>query len=120
MTVKTSCHCGNVTFELKHKPDFLVSCNCSICSKYATLWTHVNPKDVVLTQAENATLAYLTGDKNLEFHTCKTCGCTTHWQSVASQTEPRMAVNMRMLAPEDLESYRIRHFDGADKWEFLD
>jgi hypothetical protein len=31
-----------------------------------------------------------------------------------------MAVNMRMADPKDIEGVRIRRFDGADTWTFLD
>jgi hypothetical protein len=29
-------------------------------------------------------------------------------------------INARCFAPEDLASIRVRHFDGADTWKFLD
>jgi hypothetical protein len=31
-----------------------------------------------------------------------------------------MAVNCRMAAPADIAGMRIRHFDGADTWTYLD
>ena len=32
----------------------------------------------------------------------------------------RMGVNMRMMDPQIVNSIRVRHFDGADTWKFLD
>jgi hypothetical protein len=31
-----------------------------------------------------------------------------------------MAVNMNMADPAAIEGIRVRHFDGADTWAFLD
>lgn len=120
MTIKASCHCGNVKFELKTEPEFLVSCNCSICSKLSTIWTHTTENYVAFSNADDATLAYTTGNAKLSFHTCKNCGCTTHWWSVERGEDARIAVNLKLLPPKEVEKYRIRHFDGADSWEFLD
>jgi hypothetical protein len=52
------------------------------------------------------------GDKDLEFHRCRTCGCITHWSSVDS-SYTRMGVNARLMAPEVLSATPVRHFDGA-------
>lgn len=48
------------------------------------------------------------------------CGCTTHWENLKPDEYSDMAVNLRMCAPEDISKYRIRKFDGADTWDFLD
>lgn len=120
MTIKASCHCGNVKFTLKQKPEWLLKCNCSICSKLGTTWSHALEKDIEITMAEDATLAYTHGDETLAFHTCKTCGCTTHWWGIKRGAGERMAVNLGLLDPKLLAEYRIRHFDGADSWKFLD
>jgi hypothetical protein len=55
--------------------------------------------------------------KSLAFHSCRTCGCTTHWEG---QRDSRMAVNCRMADPAAIAALRIRRFDGADSWAFLD
>lgn len=31
-----------------------------------------------------------------------------------------MAVNAAMLDPDQISHLRVRHFDGADSWDFLD
>ena len=117
---KGSCHCGRVGFELTGKPRWLTECNCSICSRIAARWAHSEIDNVRLHYAEGATLAYVWGDKTLALHSCKHCGCTTHWQSLEPEKYSRMAVNFRMCTDLDLSEFRIRHFDGADSWEFLD
>lgn len=115
--IKGTCHCGAVSFEVTSTPKFAVSCNCSICRRLATLWVHAPPATVTLNAPDNATVPYVWGDKSLAFHTCRTCGCTTHWVGLTGE---RMAVNIRLAAPEAIKDLPIRHFDGADTWAFLD
>jgi hypothetical protein len=73
-----------------------------------------------LRTAEGDTIAYIHGDKTLAMHSCKICGCTTHWMGLDSDESSRMAVNFRMCEPDEISNIGIRNFDGADTWEFLD
>ena len=115
--MKGSCHCGAVTFEIGEAPEFLLECNCSVCRRVAAWWVYSDKVPITLNAPEASTIAYAWGDKDLAFHSCKTCGCTTHW---ASLLDDKFAVNAKMCAPEDLKPLRIRHFDGADSWTLLD
>ncbi|MAS15046.1 MAG: glutathione-dependent formaldehyde-activating, GFA [Nitratireductor sp.] len=67
---------------------------------------------------EDTTVAYVQGDKTLAMHHCPTCGCTTHW-SPRDQGN-RMAINARLMEPGAIAGLRIRHFDGAETFGFLD
>ena len=77
-------------------------------------------RNVTVTAPADATNAYVQGDKTLAIHTCKKCGCTTHWTSLNPEESARMAVNFRMCSVEDIAKFRIRHLDGADTWAFKD
>ena len=66
-----------------------------------------------------STQPYVWGDRMLAFHRCRKCGCTTHWQSLDG-AQPRMAINARLMDGLDWASVRIRPFDGAGAWRFLD
>ena len=59
------------------------------------------------------------GDEMLAVHSCRTCGCTTHWESLVEGGE-QMAVNFRMCELTERDQFTIRKLDGADTWEFLD
>lgn len=119
--LKGSCHCGAVTFEVKKPRDFLTSCNCSQCRRLRALWLHAPVKNVRVSYAPDAVIRYLWGDKMLATITCKTCGGTTHWEGEGEQTdESCMAVNAAMASPEDVARFKVRHFDGADTWEYVD
>ena len=116
---KASCHCGAVEYEFRDTPEWATECNCSICRRLGTLWIYSDISNVVINAAPDATLKYVQGNKPIAIHGCRTCGCTTHWENLTAG-ETRMAVNLRLAEPETISSIPVRHFDGADKWEFLD
>ncbi len=118
--IRGSCHCGAVTFELAESPKWLTECNCSICRRIGAIWAHGDVGKFKVTYSEDATLDYLCGDKTLVIKTCKTCGCTTHWENLETPRHQHMAVNCRMADPKDIAALRIRPFDGAEKWEYMD
>jgi hypothetical protein len=62
---------------------------------------------------------YVWGDRTLAFHRCKVCGCHTHWWPLQPDND-RMGVNARLMAPDVYAAARVRPFDGADTWKFLD
>lgn len=118
--IEGSCHCGTVKFKLLEEPKWLTSCNCSICRRIAALWGHLDSRFVEITAQVDATIAYVHGDRTLALHTCKECGCTTHWTSLSANDNTRMAVNFRMCGDDVIAGFPIRHFDGTDTWEFKD
>ena len=68
---------------------------------------------------ENTT-EYVWGDKTLRTVRCRNCGCVTHWEPLQPKPNSRLAVNARNFDPSALGSVRIRRFDGADTWKYLD
>ena len=115
--IKGSCHCGAITYQILEKPEFVISCNCSICRKLNTRWAYSHRTKMTVHAPKGSTHIYTWGDKDLEFHSCKTCGCTTHWMATDAS---RYAVNCQLASESDMEDVRVRRFDGADTWEFLD
>ena len=119
--IEGSCHCGAVRWRFDAVPTHLTNCNCSICRRIGGLWAYGTLATVSVTAAQGATLGYVQGDRSLATHSCRTCGCTTHWLSLTDDgPATRIAVNMRMADPGDWAGIRVRRFDGADTWEFLD
>lgn len=113
-----TCHCGAVSYTFDKTPKWATSCNCSVCRRLGVLWIYAEPHDIVFTGDEN-TISYAYGDKNLSFHTCKTCGSTTHWAN-AKEPSGLMAVNLRLAEPDVVASIPVRKFDGAVTWSYLD
>ena len=116
---KASCHCGAIQIEISEEPKWLVDCNCTVCRRIGALWAHIDLKNVVIDAEKEASIAYVQGDKMLAIHTCRTCGCTTHWEPLIPDESTTMAVNFRMCTIGDQAKYEIRKFDGADTWEFM-
>lgn len=119
-TVEAACHCGNVRVRFPGLPESLVSCNCSICHRLGSLWAHYTSKDVSVDCDRGATETYVWGDEQLAFHHCPSCGCATHYTTTEKAQGDRVGVNCRMVDPALIEGIRIRRFDGADSWTFLD
>ncbi len=117
---KGACHCGTVSFILDDQPEILTECNCSICRRIGALWAHSDIANITIEAPPESTIAYIQGDRLLAIHSCKTCGCTTHWESLDTDKSSNMAVNCRMIEPAEISNIKIRKFDGADTWTYLD
>ena len=116
-----SCHCGAVRLEIARKPPQLTQCNCSICWRYGALWAYYTRKSARVVCAAGTVVAYTWGNRAIEFYHCTYCGCLTHYERAEKKhDDTRIAVNARMLAPEDIASIRIRKLDGAATWKYLD
>jgi hypothetical protein len=67
-----------------------------------------------------ATAEYIWGDRTLRTIHCKSCGCVTHWEPLESKPGAKHGVNLGNFAPKLIASVRVRRFDGADTWQFID
>ena len=118
--IEASCDCGAIRMAIAERPQRLTSCNCSICHRLGVLWAYYHPAQVTFTAGAEKTVAYLRGDRTLEFHHCPICGCITHWESVEKEGAERMGVNARLMKPDEIADVPIRRFDGASSWTYLD
>ena len=109
--IEASCHCGAVRMEIASAPEEVTDCACSICRRKGALWAYYSPKQVRIIPPSGATAIYMWGDRELEFHSCKVCACSTHWSPV-DKTYDRMGVNARMMAPEVLGAARVHKSAG--------
>src|SRR5258706_3345261 len=110
--IEATCHCGAVRMEISVAPTSVTDCNCSICRRLGTLWAYYHP-DQVKFVSRGTTIAYSWGEKSLEFHRCKICGCITHWQPVEMAGAKRMGVNTRLMDPKEIVDVHVRKFDRA-------
>jgi hypothetical protein len=110
--IEASCHCGAVQFAVETAPGDVNDCNCSICRRYGALWAYYHPQQVRFAAENGPTDIYMWGDRQLEFHRCRTCGCITHWSAV-DRALGRMGVNARLMPPEVLAAIPVFHGDGA-------
>ena len=94
MSVGGACHCGAVRIEVPAAPEWLASCNCSICRRTGTLMAYYPDDGDVAVSGE--TVPYIHGDRMIALHHCPVCACVTHWVSTA-ESYGRVGVNARLL-----------------------
>lgn len=114
-----TCHCGAVRLEVPDRPPVLINCNCSICRRYGALWAFYSKVDVRIAGHPENTTGYIWGERTIETFRCKGCGCVTHWESLRPDAE-KLSVNMRNFDPAEIGDARLRRFDGADTWRYID
>lgn len=120
MTISGSCHCGGVRLEAPEPPQWVASCNCSLCRRTGSLMAYY-PDGAV--RVEGETTAYVWGDRCIGIHHCPTCGCLTHWRTLGDDFG-KMGVNARLLDGFEAEApagarvggaaVEVRPFDNSD------
>ena len=103
-----SCHCGAVRIAVPSAPEWVASCNCSICTKTGTLVAYYRPDEV---RVEGETAIYLTGDRFIRFHHCSVCGCKTHWSANPEALAGELPDEVRKVLGERM-GVQVRLLDG--------
>lgn len=116
----STCHCGAVRIEIPGPPAVLVNCNCSICRRYGALWAQFDIGAVRIVGHPENTTVYIGGKRTLKTVRCRHCGCVTHWEPLELKDGAMLGVNMRNFEADQVSSARIRQFDGAHTWTYLD
>ena len=112
--MEATCHCKSVRLTIKYKPEFLLSCNCSICHRYGALWTYSTPDQIKVECNEHKTKPYVFGKETKAFHHCENCGCVTHYVRTTAEADGRhrTAINLRMSDPDLILDLPMVQFDG--------
>jgi hypothetical protein len=79
MLIRGSCHCKNISFELRWAPEPAEiparACGCSFCTKHGAVWTSCPAGSLVVSIEDvSTTSAYSFETKTAEFHICSRCG----------------------------------------------
>ena len=102
------------------RPDYLIDCNCSICRRNGALWALYDVGSVEVRSDPGAWTAYVWGARTIRTMHCKVCGCATHWEPVGANSDAKMGVNARNFEASTIAGIRVRKFDGAVTWAYLD
>jgi len=107
-----------VHWKFRGKPEAATACNCTVCRRYGVLWAYDFEGEGI--EVVGPTTAYVRG-RSIGFHFCPACGCVAYWRSLQPNDEGRrrIAVNLRLAAPEEVADVPIDHFDGLQTWEDL-
>ena len=112
MSLRGSCHCGRVAFEVEGTPDSALSCNCSICQRKGSLLWFV-PRDTLrLITPEESASTYEFNKHVIKHRFCPACGIHPYGEGTDPKGERIAAVNIRCLEGIDLASVPVNHFDG--------
>jgi hypothetical protein len=112
--MKGTCPCGGVSVELPRKPEYLNSCDCTLCFRLGALWGYFDPAEVIVT---GETRAFTRSDIEVWLQTnfCPTCSAVVSWTAVRELDRPRMGVNMRLFDPDELVGLPVRFPNGRDR-----
>jgi uncharacterized protein YndB with AHSA1/START domain len=114
-THRGGCHCGAVAFEVDAPAQLeVVECNCSICGPVGYRHLIVPRERFRLLRGEDMLASYRFGTLTARHLFCRTCGVKSFY--LPRSHPDGVSVNVRSLAPESVESVRVRPFDGAH-WE---
>ena len=122
MSLKASCHCGAIQFEVAAPPERVFTCTCSFCSKRGPVWAYYAPDDFTLTAGRGRIGTYQWKSFAVEHHHCPVCGCGTWSDSpefVDGRPHPerrRVGVNARLFDDFDLEGVPVQVMDGKNLW----
>jgi hypothetical protein len=81
---------------------------------------YYSPAKVKILSKPGSTQEYIWGDKSIAQVRCGECGCLSHWRSLDPKQTDRMGINARLFENVEIDKIRVRHFDGANTWTFLD
>lgn len=107
-----SCHCGAVAFEAEGDIDGALACNCSICSKKASLLWFVSQEQFTLLTPEEAASTYTFNNHVVKHRFCTTCGMHPYGEGVDPEGNKMAAINLRCVDDLDLSKIPVQEFDG--------
>jgi hypothetical protein len=112
MKYKGSCHCGNVAYEVEGEIKGAVACNCSICSRKASLLWFVPNEQFTLLTPDDAAGSYTFNKHHIKHRFCKTCGIHPYAEGTDPKGNRMAAINLRCIEDVDLTAIPVQHYDG--------
>jgi hypothetical protein len=119
-TYRGSCHCGAVRFACKVDLSAGASrCNCSICTRTATLGGILKPDAFELLTPEAELGTYEWGGKISRRFFCKHCGVHCFARGhLAEVGGDYVSVNYNCLEDVELDAIKVTYWDGRhDNWQ---
>jgi hypothetical protein len=118
-TYSGGCHCGAVRFEAELDASAGTMCNCSICTKLATIGAIVKPAAFQLVSGEADLSTYEWGHRVGHRKFCKHCGvhcfAPGHLDVLGGDY---VSVNLNCLDDFDLSRVKLGYWDGRhDNWQ---
>jgi hypothetical protein len=112
--IEAVCDWGAVRVQAAEPPLEIWECPCDGCQKMGVSWAYYHPSQVELIAAPGSTSAYQRASKTQDFVFCRTCGCTTHWQS-HNRNDDTFGVNARLMPRAVRAAAMVRTTEGHDR-----
>lgn len=106
------CHCGAVRYHVTADIEKAMACNCSICSKTATLLVFVPAVQFTLESGDEALTDYQFNKMHIHHAFCKHCGIRSFCHGAGPDGTKTIAINVRCLDDVDLEKVLVDNYDG--------
>lgn len=113
------CHCGAVRFEVELDPSTGTMCNCTVCTKIASIGAIVKPAAFTLLSGEDSLSSYEWGAKVARRRFCKHCGVHCFGQGHLDVLGGDfVSINLNCLDDFDLSRIKLSYWDGRhDNWQ---
>lgn len=111
-TYSGSCHCGQVSFEIRAVIGSVISCNCSHCSRKGLLLTFVPADEFTLLTGEASLSEYRFNKHVIAHKFCSTCGAQPFSCGALPDGSAVYAVNLRCVSNLDLSTLPVQQVDG--------
>jgi hypothetical protein len=122
MQIAGACHCGNIAFTLRWRPDAPAgiparACGCSFCAKHGGVWTSCPDGELAVTLRDASLRSvYSFGTKTADFHVCSRCGVVP---VVTSTIDGTTYAVVNVNAFQDVDPALLKRapvsFDGEDE-----
>ena len=124
VTTRGRCLCGACSWEYRGPITDATICNCTACRRYGVLWAYdYVGEGIDVRGPEGGITAFKRSDSDgvLTFNFCNACGNLLSWQATRAGKDgrTRIAVNLRLAEPADVENIPLLRFDGLNSFEDL-
>ena len=120
IVIEADCHCGAVRIRVRALPDYVIDCNCSICRKNGALWALYPSRSIEIAAEPSSLTEYVWDPATIRTMFCRTCGSTTHWLPLTMPSDGNGDVNACLFDSSLVQGLKVRRFDGAETWTYLD
>ncbi len=113
-TYTGGCQCGKVRYEVSMDIGEVISCNCSRCGRIGSLLAFAPTQKFKLLAGEGATTDFQFNKHVIHHLFCSTCGVESYARGKRPDGAEMVAINVRCLDGVDLDSLKIKKFNGRD------
>jgi hypothetical protein len=113
------CHCGAVRFEVELDTSTGTMCNCSVCTKIASVGAIAKPSAFQLVSGADSLSSYEWGGKTAQRKFCKHCGvhCFAYGHLDVLGGD-YVSINLNTLDDFDLSRIELSYWDGRhNNWQ---